>query len=75
MGAEYALRLVLLGIAHWVLAGFLLGDLASRKRVLGRKLLWALIIIFITCFGSLLYLLFHPQVLSPEHEDHDRGNR
>ena len=74
MGVEYALRIVLLGIAHWILAGFLLSDLASRKKVLGSKALWALIIIFITCFGSLLYLLFHPQVLSPEYQDRDRND-
>ena len=57
-------KLVLFGISHWVLAIMLLHDLAGRKRVWGgRKWLWVLIILFITYLGSLLYLLFHPQVL------------
>ena len=65
MELEWVLRIVLFGITHWILAGVLLKDLASRQRVVGgRKWPWAVIIIFIACFGSLLYLLFHPQVLS-----------
>ena len=66
MDLEYILRIVFLGIAHWILAGVLLSDLASREKVVGRrKWPWAIVIIFITCFGSLLYLLFHPQILAP----------
>jgi len=38
----------------------------------GRKAPWAIVILVIPCFGSLAYLLFHPQILNP---DHDQGNR
>ena len=63
MELEWILRLVLFGILHWVLAGLLLRDLAARKRVLGgRKWPWAVVIIFVTFLGSLLYLLCHPQI-------------
>ena len=61
---EWILRLVLLGIVHWVLAIMMLQDLASRKRVLGRrKWPWALVILFITFLGSVLYLLCHPRII------------
>jgi len=35
---------------------------------------WALIILFIPGFGSILYLLFHPQILNPNYskEEKDR---
>jgi len=78
MEPEWILRIVLFGIAHWVLAGFLLQDLASRQKVVGgRKLPWALVILFITGFGSLLYLLFHPQILYPDssNQEHDHDKR
>lgn len=66
MEADWILRFVFLGIAHWALAGLMLDDLAKREKVLGgRKAPWAIIIIFITCLGSILYLLFHPQILAP----------
>lgn len=67
MDPEWILRIVLFGIVHWILAGVLLHDLASRQRVFGRrKPPWAIVIIIIPCFGSLLYLLFHPQILNPD---------
>jgi len=67
METEWILRIVLFGIIHWMLAGFLLHDLASRARVFGgRKPPWAIVIVIIPCFGSLVYLLFHPQVLYPD---------
>jgi len=48
---------------HLVLAMMLLQDLANRERVLGgRKAPWAIAIIFVTFFGSLLYLLCHPKI-------------
>ncbi len=80
MDPEWILRIVLLGIAHWILAGVILKDLASRQRVVGgRKWPWAIVIIFITCFGSLLYLLFHPQILNPDRSQQqhrrDRGEK
>lgn len=73
MDPEWILRIVLFGIAHWILAGVLLQDLASRQRVVGgRKWPWAVVIVFITCFGSLFYLLFHPQILNPDHSQQGR---
>lgn len=60
---EWILRFVLFGIIHWVLAIMMLQDLASRKRVLGRhKWPWALVILLVTFFGSVLYLLCHPRI-------------
>jgi len=67
MELEWILRIVLFGIVHWILAGVLLQDLVSRQRVFGgRKPPWAIVIIIIPCFGSILYLLFHPQILNPD---------
>jgi len=64
---EWVLRIILFSVVHWVLAGVLINDLASRERVLGgRKAPWAFIILFIPAFGSLIYLLFHPEILDPD---------
>ena len=63
MELEWLLRLVLFSLLHWVLAIMLLQDLAGRKRVLGgRKWPWAVVIIFVTFLGSVLYLLCHPRI-------------
>ena len=63
MELERILALVLFGILHLVLAMMLLRDLADRKRVLGgRKAPWAIVILFVTFLGSLLYLLCHPKI-------------
>jgi hypothetical protein len=68
METEWIIRIVLFGLVHWVLAGIMLQDLASRKKVFGRhKAPWAIIILIIPCFGSLIYLLFHPQMLSSDY--------
>ena len=76
MEPEWILRLVLLGITHWILAGLLLPDLASRKKVVGgHKWPWVVIIVLISCFGSLLYLLFHPQILYPNYRPEERNHR
>lgn len=78
MDSEFLLRIILIGIVHWILAGVMLQDIASREKVFGgRKLPWVLIIIFVTCFGSILYLLFHPQILNPDYSQHrkDRDRR
>ena len=73
MDPEWILRIVLFGIVHWILAGVLIQDLASRQRVFGgRKPPWAIIILLIPCFGSLLYLLFHPQILNPDDSQNKR---
>lgn len=61
---EWILRLVLFGIGHWILAFMMLEDLANRRRVLGRvKWVWAVLIIFVFFFGSLLYIFCHPQAI------------
>jgi len=73
MDLEWIVRIVLFGIVHWVLAAVMLQDLATRNRVFGRrKPPWAIIILFIPCFGSLLYLLFHPQIFYPPRPKTDR---
>ncbi len=67
MDPEWILRIVLFGIVHWILAGVLIRDLASRSKVVGRrKGPWAIVILVIPCFGSLVYLLFHPQIIHPD---------
>ena len=72
MELESILKLILFSLSHWVLAAILLRDLAARKRVLGkRKWPWAVVIIFITFLGSLLYLLCHPQILLSSNDDSD----
>ena len=56
------LKIVFLGLAHWMLVPMALQSLAERPKVLGgRKAPWALEIVFLTCFGSLFYMLLHPQ--------------
>ena len=66
--SDWIIRIVLFSLVHWVLAGFMLNDLASRKKVVfGRKAPWAIIVLAVPCFGSLLYLMFHPQIIN--HED------
>lgn len=78
MDPEWILRIVLFGIVHWILAGVLLHDLAYRQKVIGgRKSPWAIVILIIPCFGSLLYLLFHPQILNPDNKrnEHHRHKR
>jgi len=63
MEIERILAIVLFSILHWVLAIMLLEDLADRNRVLGgRKWPWAVAIIFVIFFGSLVYLLCHPKI-------------
>jgi len=74
MEPEWILRIVLFGITHWVLVGLLLHDLASRERVFGgSKAPWVIVVLVIPCFGSLLYLLFHPQILIPDSSE--KGHR
>ncbi|OGO21544.1 MAG: hypothetical protein A2144_06950 [Chloroflexi bacterium RBG_16_50_9] len=78
MAFDWIIRIVLFGVVHWILAGILLQDLASREKIFGgRKWIWAIVIIFVIGFGSLLYLLFHPEILNPDRsrKDHDRRNR
>ena len=70
MTGEWVFRIVLFGLVHWILAGILLQDLARRHKVFGKKEApWAIAIIFVPCFGSLAYLGFHPQILTPNRND------
>ena len=72
MSTEWIVRIVLFGIVHWILAGLLISDLASRQRVFGgHNPPWAIVILLVPCFGSLLYLLFHPQILSPSYSEEE----
>ena len=73
MDPEWILRIVLFSIIHWILAGVSLEDLAYRSKIFGgHKPPWAIVILLIPCFGTLLYLLFHPQILDPDHNQHER---
>lgn len=65
MDLEWYLALLLFGIMHIVLALMLLQDLARRNRVIGgHKAPWAILIIFVTFIGSLLYLVCHPRIFA-----------
>ena len=78
MDSEWILRIVLFGIVHWILAGVLLHDLASRQRVFGgHKQPWVVVILIVPCFGSILYLLFNPKILDPDYRQNygHRDNR
>jgi uncharacterized BrkB/YihY/UPF0761 family membrane protein len=60
-------RFIIFGFMHWLLAFFMLYDLANRKKVLfGKKAIWAVLIIFVFILGSVLYLLCHPQIFFGE---------
>jgi len=73
MNLDWIIRIVLFGIVHWILAGIMLNDLSSRQKVFGRrKAPWAIVILVIPCFGSLSYLAFHPQILNPDQNQHNR---
>jgi hypothetical protein len=75
MSVEWIIRIVLFGIVHWVLAGFMLHDLAYREKVFGgHKAPWAIAILFILCFGSLIYLMFHPQIVISSFDEPDSKN-
>ena len=57
----FILKIVALALIHWMLVPVALKALIERKRVFGgKKAPWALAIIFMTCVGSLIYLIFHP---------------
>ncbi|MFH0769032.1 MAG: PLDc N-terminal domain-containing protein [Chloroflexota bacterium] len=63
MDTERIFALIAFSLLHLLLAGMLLQDLVNRKRVLGgRKAPWAIVILFITFVGPLLYLLCHPRI-------------
>lgn len=54
---------LLFGIAHWGFVKMALEDIIQRERVIGgKKAPWVLAILFITCLGSVLYLVVHPEL-------------
>lgn len=70
MGWEYFARWVLFGMMHWLLVPFMLDDLVHRRKVFGgHKWVWAILIIFVLIMGSVIYLLFHPQVFFGDDSD------
>ncbi len=75
MDLDWIIRIVLFSIVHWILVGIMLNDITSREKVFGRrKAPWVIVILIIPCFGSLLYLAFHPQILSsPQDRDRHDG--
>ena len=69
MTPGWIIRIVLIGVLHWLLAGIMLYDLAYREKVFGgKKAPWAILILFVLCLGSLLYLSFHPQIIIKDFE-------
>lgn len=66
MDFEWIIRIVLFSIIHWILAGVLIQDISVRDKVFGKhKPVWVILMLIVPCFGSIIYLLFHPQVLNP----------
>jgi hypothetical protein len=56
-------KIVILSLIHWTLVPLSLNALIKNDSVLGgRKAPWAFIIVFTLCLGSLLYLIFHPDL-------------
>ena len=56
-----------LGIIHWTVVPMALERLFDRPKVIGSKFLWGVAIVSVTCLGSLVYLLLHPD------EENDAG--
>ena len=70
MEVDWILQLVLFGVLHWILAIIVLQDIATRKRIIGgHKAPWVLLVLLLTFVGSLIYMLFHPQILSDNDRD------
>jgi len=75
MADDWLARIILFSVIHWVLAGIMVTDLTSRQRVAGgRKSLWLTIIMLLPGFGSLAYLLFHPDILHASSQPDDDNN-
>ena len=69
------LKIVSLGLLHWILVPIALTNLIERQRVLGRiKLLWIPAIVLLTCFGPLAYLIIHELMPQPQTQvDYDKS--
>ena len=76
MELDLVVKILLLGLIHWVLVPVALKYLVERTRVLGgRKTIWALPILLVTCLGPLSYLIVHELVPQPQGQfdlDYDR---
>ena len=74
MDVEIVLKIVLLGLIHWMLVPIALKGLIERERVPGGwKGLWALPVVFVTCLGPLLFLIFDELYPQPKTQvDYDR---
>ena len=70
---EMILKIVLLGLIHWMLVPIALKSLIERKQVLGgRKGRWAVPIVFVTCLGPLLFLILDELYPQPQTQvDYD----
>ena len=75
METAIILKIVSLGLLHWILVPIALTNLIERQRVLGRiKLLWVPAIVLLTCFGPLAYLIIHELVPQPQTQvDYDKS--
>jgi hypothetical protein len=72
MTIDWIIRIVLFGTVHWILC-IMLQYLGSRQKILGGcKAPWAVMILLLPSFGSLLYLLCHPRILARHDEDQPR---
>jgi uncharacterized membrane protein YwzB len=69
MEREAVVRIIVLavglGVVHWAFVPMVLERLFSRPKVAGSRALWGLAIVSLTCVGSLVYLLVHPD---PDNE-------
>jgi hypothetical protein len=66
MEREVVVRIIALavglGLIHWAVVPMVLERLFCRPKVLGSRALWGVAIVSLTCLGSLVYLLVHPDV-------------
>jgi len=69
VSVEWVVELIFLCIVHWILAGIVVNDIAKRKHVKGNhKAPWVIVVLLLTFFGSLLYIMFHPQMVNGDEE-------
>lgn len=75
MTSDWLARIILFSIIHWVLAGIMITDLLNRRRVIGgHKGWWLGLVMLLPGFGSLTYLLFHPDILHASSQPDDENN-
>lgn len=67
MDLEMILKIVFLGLIHWTLVPMAMTNLLAEDRGMARlKVLWMPVIIFVTCFGPLAYLITHELLPQPQ---------